>query len=76
MTGGHNTIHTRQKFGTLVYGIMNWCNCNKPWFYSECSWRKTKLQWLQDSSPKKGDNYNNLRHETSHTLRNKKRGYL
>jgi len=53
---------------------------NKPWFDDNCSklmaqWKQAKLQWLQNPSQINGDNLQNLRHETSRTLK-KKRKYL
>jgi hypothetical protein len=52
---------------------------NKPWF-DECSklieQKQTKLQQLQNPSQINGDNLQNLRHETSSTLRNKRKEYL
>jgi predicted CopG family antitoxin len=38
--------------------------------------KETKLQWLQDPNQIKGDNLNNVRHETRRHFRNKKRKYL
>jgi hypothetical protein len=38
--------------------------------------KQAELQWLQNPSQISGDNLKNLRHETSRTLRNKKREYL
>jgi hypothetical protein len=38
--------------------------------------KKTKLQWLQNTSQMTGTNLNNVRHETSRTFRNKKREEL
>jgi hypothetical protein len=53
----------------------------KPWFDDECSklidqWKQTKLQWLQNPNQTNRDNLQNLRHETSKILRNKKRECL
>jgi hypothetical protein len=54
---------------------------NKPWFDNECSKlidqrKQAKLQWLQNPSQNNGDNTQNLRHETSRIIRNKKKEYL
>jgi hypothetical protein len=50
---------------------------NKPWLDDECSklidrWKQAKLQWLQNPSQISGHTLQNLRHETSRRLRNKK----
>jgi hypothetical protein len=54
---------------------------SKLWFDDECSklidhWKQAKLQWMQNSSQISGDNLQNLRCETSRTVRNKNRDYL
>jgi hypothetical protein len=54
---------------------------NKPWFDDECSKLKdqkkqAKLQWLQYPRQINGDNFQNLRRETSRIFRNKKTKYL
>jgi hypothetical protein len=54
---------------------------NKPWFDDKCSklidqCKQAKLQWLQNPSQISGDNLQDLRYETSRTLRNKKWEYL
>jgi hypothetical protein len=38
--------------------------------------KQAKLQWLQDPSERNGDNLNNVRHEASRHIGNKKREYL
>jgi hypothetical protein len=38
--------------------------------------KQAKLQWLQNRSQRNGDNLNNVRRETSRTLRNREREYL
>jgi hypothetical protein len=38
--------------------------------------KQAKLQWLKDPSEINGDNLNNVRHEATRYLRNKKREYL
>jgi hypothetical protein len=52
-----------------------------PWFDEGCSEllgksKQAKLQWLQNPSKVNGDNLNNIRHEDSRQVRNKKREYL
>jgi hypothetical protein len=54
---------------------------DKPRFDDECSklidhWEQAKFQWLQNPSQINGDNFQNLRFETSRIFRNKKREYL
>jgi hypothetical protein len=53
---------------------------HKLWFDEKCpklgERKQAKLQWLQNSSQTNGDNMNSVRHETSRTFRNKRRGYL
>jgi hypothetical protein len=51
------------------------------WFDEECSKlsdqrKQAKLQWLWNPNQATGDNLNDVRCETSRTLRNKKREYL
>jgi hypothetical protein len=53
----------------------------KLWFDEGCSTvldqrKQAKLQWLQDPSEINGDDLNNVRHEASRYLRNKKREHL
>jgi hypothetical protein len=52
---------------------------HKPWFDEGCSelldqWKQGKLQWLQDQNQING--YDNVKHEASRNIRNKKREYL
>jgi hypothetical protein len=51
---------------------------HKPWSDEECSKllhqrKQAKLQWLQNPSQTSADNLNNVKCETSRTLRNKRR---
>jgi hypothetical protein len=39
-------------------------------------WKQAELQWLQNPAHINGDNLQNLRRETSRTLRKKKEDYL
>jgi hypothetical protein len=53
---------------------------HKQWFDEGCSKlldqrKQAKLQRLQDSNEINGDNLNNVRHEASRYLRNKKKEY-
>jgi hypothetical protein len=50
---------------------------HKPWFNEGClklldQRKQAKLQWLQDPNQIYGDNLNNIRHEASRRVRNKK----
>jgi len=38
--------------------------------------KRAKMQWIQDPSPSKLDNLNNVRREVSRHFRNKKKAYL
>ena len=54
---------------------------HKPWFDEECSHfldqrKKTKKQWVQDTSQSNVDNLNTVRHEAHRHFRNKKTAYL
>jgi DNA-directed RNA polymerase subunit M/transcription elongation factor TFIIS len=53
----------------------------KPWFDEECSQylgqrKQAKMHCLQDPNCSNTDNLNNIRHEASKHMRNKKKNYL
>jgi hypothetical protein len=54
---------------------------SKPWFDKKClgfldQRKKTKMQWVKDSSQSNLDNLNNVRREASLHFRDKKKEYL
>ena len=61
-------------------GLHEWKQ-HKPWFDRECvdflnQRVRAKMQWIQDPSRSKVDNFNNIRREASRQFRNKKKAYL
>jgi hypothetical protein len=70
-------IQTSDKDSLGLYELKQ----QKPWFDNEClqfldQRKQATMQWLQDLNQSNIDNLNNVRHEASRHVSNKKKEYI